>query len=123
GALEPPDLLLTWTEAEIEHEICRQLPPSAAFVCQRTGSGWDVRIELAGEPDSLFEHVDKRMALYAAYGHLWLRRQRPTPQGSQWDASVPRPTVASVNQYVQTTFADPEDLDPAQVASVYGLAS
>lgn len=62
------------------------------------------------------------MALYALYGQLWLKSHR-SPSGTQWDPGALRPSVASVTRYVQENLPDPEDLDPSQVAAVYGLTS
>lgn len=120
--MESPDQLLSWTDEEVAREIRRQLPASATFVCEWRGGTWTARLESDGAVTFTIEHIDHRMALYAVYGHLWLRDHRPPPQGSLWDASTPRPTTASVTRYVQSSFPDPEDLDPAQVASVYGLS-
>jgi hypothetical protein len=121
--LESPDELLSWSDEEVESEILCHLPASTLFVCDWHDGVWSARVESGGSLAFAFEHVDRRMALYAVYGHLWLRGHRPPPPGSQWDVSAPRPTIVSVTRHVQSSLADPEDLDPVQVASVYGLSS
>jgi len=115
--------LASWTDAEIEREIRRLMTPPLSFACEWDEGVWRARIFDAAAGLILHEDesVDRRLALYAVYGHLWLKDHRSQP-GSQWDASAPRPSVASVTRYVHSTLADPADLDPAQVAAVYGLA-
>jgi hypothetical protein len=120
--LEAPDKLLSWTDEEIEREIQRHLPVSCAFSCKWREGSWRARVESDDASVALeVENIDRRMAFYAVYGHLWLRNHRSEP-GSQWDSTTPRPTVASVTRYVQSSIAEPEDLDPDHVASVYGLS-
>lgn len=94
-----------------------------SFRCEWAEGLWIARILDATDGQVLHEYksVDRRLVLYAVYGHLWLKGHQTQP-GSQWDASVPRPSVTSVTRHVHSTLADPEDLDPSQVAAVYGLA-
>jgi hypothetical protein len=123
----PPDETIAWTDAQIEFEIARQIPDDSEFVCEWQENVWAARVEhrVDGEVQVSLSsvHVDRRMALYDIYGLLWLQGQ-PRPSGpSAWDPATPRPTVASVSGYVQSRIADPEDLDPEEVAAVYGIGS
>jgi hypothetical protein len=119
-ALVPPDELLSWTDEEVEHEIVRHV---IAYICEWRDGAWCVCIEVEGGAAFAAEHVDRRMALYDVYGHLWMKDHRGPAPGSPWDFSTPRPTVASVTQQVHSILEDPADVDPAEVASVYGLSS
>lgn len=120
-----PDELLSWTETQIEDEIRRIAPVDSELVCDWREGGWSARLERSSEQGSAVLqaslHVDRRMALYDVYGHLWLERQPRSPGASVWDTSAARPTTASVSRYVQAKYRDPEDLDPAEVAAVYGI--
>jgi hypothetical protein len=122
----PPDETLAWTDAQIEFEIARQLLDDSELVCEWQDCMWAVRIErhVAGEVQLVHSvaHIDRRMALYDVYGLLWLQGQ-PRPVGpSMWDPTTPRPTAVSVARYVQSILGDPDDLDPKEVAAVYGIA-
>lgn len=125
--MTPPDETLAWTDAQIEFEIARQIPDDSEFVCEWQEYAWAARIErhVGGDVQVVHSsiHVDRRMALYDVYGLLWLQTQ-PRPVGpSAWDPTIRRPTVASVSGYVQSLISDPEDLDPKEVAAVYGIGS
>ena len=119
--MTPPDATLAWSDAQLEAEISDHIPEDAEFVCEWLNDVWSARVERQGEAVHAATHLDRRMALYEVYGVLWLSLQpvatRPTP----WDPTLPRPTVASVSQYIRSQLADPEDLDPVEVAAVYGV--
>lgn len=121
----PPDETLSWTDAQLEFAIARNMPNGTEFVCEGVPGGWSARIERL-EPDGLrivhaVESIDRRMVLYDVYGYLWLRG-RPAPRkGSIWDPTTPRPTRAAVTQLVHERLEDPEDLNPEEVAAVYGV--
>lgn len=118
-----PDELLAWTDAEIEDEIRRLAPADSDLVCEWQEGAWSVRlVQLSGALHASL-HVDRRMALYDVYGHLWLERQPGASTGSAWSVASSRPTTASVSRYVRSRYGDPEDLDPSEVAAVYGLPS
>ena len=117
--MEPLDL--SWTDAQLEHEIARHVPESLEFFCEWRNVVWSARIESGSDVVHVSEHVDRRTALYAVYGYLWLKDAPPPVAGSSWDPGAARPTTASVSRYVQSLIADPDDLDPDQVAAVYGI--
>lgn len=124
--MEPLDELLSWTDAQIEVEVASHVEEGLEFVCEWRDGVWSARIEAVASPDAIprvlhaVENVDRRMALYDIYGYLWLRNH-VAPAGSRWDATTPRPTIVSVTQQVHGRVADPEDVDPDEVAAVYGI--
>ena len=69
------------------------------------------------------EHVDQRILLFNLYG--WLRQaEGPRPSHPLWRrrSEVQIPSQFGRKAYQgDTNIPDPEDLDPAEVASVYGL--
>lgn len=125
--MTPPDETLAWTDAQIEFEIARHIPDNAEFVCEWLENLWSARVERRVESDVhvvvASEHFDRRMVLYDVYGLLWLQAQPRPTRPSIWDPTTARPTVASVSSYVQSRVEDPEDLDPKEVAAVYGIRS
>lgn len=126
--MAPLDEILSWSDARIEAEIARGVPEDSDFVCEWEDTHWSARIEVLSptEPATVLhivEHIDRRMALYAVYGYLWMKGKPPPEPGSAWDPSSSRPTVASVSEFVRSMVADPEDLNPEEVAAVYGFPS
>lgn len=117
--MEPLDL--SWSDEQLEHEIVQHVPEPLEFVCEWREDHWSARIESGGEALHAAAHVDRRTALYSVYGFLWLREQTPPIPGSAWDPNGARPSIASVSRYVQSMVAEPEDLDPEQIAAVYGI--
>ena len=107
-----------WPLERIEAEIWALLEEGHSFVCEPTSEGWVVRVEDSAEA-VIWEggHIDHRLALFEAYGYL--RWQKHTPTGA-WASARPRPTIAEVVQRASEQIGDPEDLDPAEVALVYG---
>lgn len=123
-----PDEIYTWSDSQIEGEIATTLPEGVELVCSWKDGLWSVRGELVegGEVSVLWahEHLDRRMALLNTYAALWLKDKPPVPEDSPWSTERPRPTRQSVAQYVRRRqVSDPEDLDPSEVASVYGVSS
>jgi len=121
----PPDETLAWTDAQVEAAIVAVLPQGKEFACEWQDGLWVARVESQhdGAVTGVHEavHIDRRMALYEVYAVLWLERQ-PRPSGpNMWDPNVPRPTRASVSQFIQSRQSDPEDLNPVEVAAVYGV--
>lgn len=123
--MESPDDIRAWSDGQIEVEIASSVG-SLDFVCEWVGSAWVARIEVPGsesvEPKVVYqgESVDRRLALLNVYGYLWLKEQPAVAQGSMWDPTGRRPGQAPVRKREQD-IRDPEDLDPEQVAAVYGI--
>lgn len=123
--MEAPDELLSWSESQIEIEIVSSLN-DLEFVCEWEGSGWSARIETPvaeGERTHVIytaANADRRLALLDVYGYLWLKEQPAPIKGSPWDPEQARPSKAPVPKASQSV-ADPEDLDPDQIAAVYGI--
>lgn len=119
--LNVDDDLSTWSEDRIESEVLENLPADLKFVCKLLEESrcWEVSFERPnGEVDWSSGNVDRRLALFEAYGELWARNRKPpvgvwTPHG--------RPTKVSVQQHISQRYGDPADLDPEEIASVYGV--
>jgi hypothetical protein len=123
--LETPDNIVSWSDHQIEVEIASALH-DLEFVCEWVRPVWSARIETSvpeGQKPSLIhaaESADRRMALLDVYGYLWLKEQRAPVRGSLWDPEQERPRQAPVRN-IGPAVADPEDLDPDQIAAVYGI--
>lgn len=118
--MQSPDDARAWSDSQIEGEIARSVG-ALDFVCEWVGAAWVARIEApAGEVVYQGESVDRRLALLNVYGYLWLKEQPPVVQGSVWDPTTARPGQAPVPKPAQS-IPDPEDLDPDEVAAVYGI--
>jgi len=113
-----------WSLDEIRGEIERLLPEDWQF-----RDGWDqntlcwfVCFERFGEaPDPVLiwedSTSDHRINLLNAFGHLWTKLQ-PKPQpDSPWSRQQEL-TAEHVRQKA-LELADPEDLDPDEIKSVY----
>lgn len=123
--MTPPDETLSWHDDELEFEIARSTPESSEFVCEWRDGGWSARVERIDQGETrvlhAVVHMDRRMALYDMYGHLWLQSQPVPAKGSVWDPTTPRPSVSAVSRYVHEKWVEPEDLNPEEIAAVYGI--
>ncbi len=111
-----PSDIADWSADRLEYEIQALLPPNTSFTCEFQDVSWVGKLEGPGVSWRL-EHEDKVALLYSAYGLLWSKDRKPT--APQWSSDKDRPTVKSVTQYVADKFKDLEDLDPAEIDSVY----
>lgn len=115
----------TWSDDRIEAEIEHLLEDFPTKLVFHIGGEtyWDVWFEQEADPKILWRggHLDRRLALFEAYGYLWLQMNK-APTGV-WAPPANRPTVREVSQHVAERYSDPEDLDPKEVASVYGRNS
>lgn len=113
--------LHTWTEERLEAEIQELLPVGQMLSCQLSVENrcWEVAFR---DPEGLVvwsaTNIDRRLALFDAYGVLWASKREHT--AGVWSVHA-RPTKASVQQHVAQRYRDPEDLDPEEIASVYGV--
>lgn len=120
------DDISSWTEADVLEKLHSLLPEDCALEVVDTGSMWEGSLveQLSEGPEDfrivwVVEDFDKRSVLFRALEKLL--PQPELPPGDPWSPSKPRPTQASVSQFVAEKYADPEDVDPDEVASVYGL--
>jgi hypothetical protein len=109
-----------WTVPEIAARIYSILPADWEFIRGVTPDG----IPSAEFKDSGFviwqdTHLDERLLMLNAFG--WVFTKRPTMRHPAWiRGSIPggTPHVAASAPHLAPT--DPEDLDPAEIESVYG---
>jgi len=118
-----------WPEDRVVHEIERLLLPSERlFECHWSGESnlWVVQIfqkqEDGAKGDLVWSgaNFDRRFALFEVFGYLWLETTRPSVG---WREPSTRPTKVSVTQHMAEKYSGPEDLDPDEVALVYGRKS
>ncbi len=117
-----PEEVSAWSFEEILAETQALLPKgSAAEVRHHSGGYWVAFVERSTPEgkvvDGEEENPDRRLAPLNLYGKVWLG-SLPTPGGgSPWvrRRELNREAVTRM----ATGIADPEDLDPAEVASVY----
>lgn len=76
----------------------------------------DEKVEWVVEWDSF--HFDERTLYLNAFCWLWFREQ-PRPSRSVWAPRRGELTRKNVTQRILSSVADPEDLDPAEVRTVY----
>ena len=108
----------TWTIQEIVQEIGRILPAGQALV-EAVTDGWHVAtIERSEDATVLWtdRNADRKLVLLNAFGWLWLHNQKPKhpawkPREGNRPAR-PHPTRGP-------RVADPADLDPDEIRSVY----
>lgn len=121
--MKSPDDIRAWSDRQIELEI-KSSVGALEFVCEWVGTAWVVRLAPPGSETAQVvyegESSDRRLALLNAYAHLWLMGQPPAVEGSVWHPAKGRPGQAPVPKPAQR-IADPEDLDPQEVAAVYGI--
>ena len=114
-----------WSTAEIRGEIERLLPEGWVFEAgwDREAQQWTSRFYRL-EPDNddpvvewVDWHTDERINLFNAYGYLWVRRQPKPPLDSPWRRRKELTTEHVRKKALE--LADPPDLDPEEVKSVY----
>lgn len=113
-----------WSLDEIQGEIRRLLPKDHQF-----RAGWDPEVlcwhtcfeRFGEEPDPVVVwedwNSDERVSLLNAFGQLWAKQQPQLPPDSPWHRRQEL-TAEHVRQKA-LELADPEDLDPDEIKSVY----
>jgi hypothetical protein len=128
GALVAATLeeVTTWSPDEIRAAIRDLLPKGWAFEEKPfTEGSRRIRLLRPGEKELEVEwseyHIDARLLLLGAYGHLWLRQHQPH-RDSPW-VRRNNPTREAVTRRVNTSgrshIPDPADVDPDEVEAVY----
>lgn len=126
---DPEEDKSLWTETRLQDEISSRLPNGTYLTTDFENSVWVIRLireeqDLDRSREDVVwevEHFDKRYALFEAYGKL-----SPSPRvpvDDTWSPLKPRPTPETVTRSVVSKDPDPEDLDPAWIASVYDKSS
>lgn len=112
--------MAAWTLDEIRAHIRRFLPEGHTFHFGQD-DGWKARLE-SPDGEILWERtgLDERVLLLDAFGWLWVRRQGAPSVDSPWGRRK-GPEQKLVEQ-PPVQIPDPEDLDPAEVMSVYEAA-
>jgi len=118
-----PEEVSAWSFEEILAEIQVLLPPGSRVTSVSNPDGyWVVMVERdtpeGPEVDLREVNPDRRLAALDVFGQLWLRSAPQPSKDSPWvrrnelrQAAVPSRSIPRV--------PDPEDLDPAEVNSVY----
>jgi hypothetical protein len=115
-----------WTDADLIDQITSLLDKGTDMVCEPGETAWEVRFErnLVAEDGSETSEVlwsgqdiTMRGALFQAFAQVWT--PPPTQPGDPWALRPNRPTLRAVADKLSEKYADPEDLDPVEVASVY----
>jgi hypothetical protein len=108
--------MTTWTADEAEAQLRKLLPEGWSLVL-RQEEGWFSAYVLDGLGELQWSdwNADRRLLCLNGVGVMWLRGQKP--HHPAWrprrdNARPPTPPKADV--------ADPPDLDPKEVQSVYG---
>lgn len=108
-----------WTDEDLEAEILRLLPQEQTLSCLQKGSAlWEASF-IGPDEDILWHDEDfsRRGVLFKAYHQVW---EPPSAQQEEaWAPLRERPTLKAVAQHLSEQFADPEDLDPEAILSVY----
>jgi hypothetical protein len=108
-----------WSNDDINARILAQVPPGWKFALETTPEGWRATYQNA-QGDQVYseEHYALRILLAGAFIWLW-QRLNPVRVHPSWRATPSRPLVP-VRPYARSKpLADPADLDPARLRSVY----
>ena len=110
--------------AEAEMAIRAALPTSLKLVIQQ-GEGRLEATVLSAEGDELWfgASTDRRVLLFNAYGHI-LRAAGARPRHPAWQrkGEVQIPTQYGMKSHQgSVSIPDPEDLDPEEILSIYGI--
>ena len=119
-----PEEMLGWSITEIQAAIQQLVPAGWRFGREwQTERYWCVWFERdePGEPDPIIEwsdaHADERIALFNAFGHLWMKSQVKPPPDDTWHRRR-----LLTREYVQQKAMERTeipDLDPDVINSVY----
>lgn len=109
---------------EAELAVQAQLPPGFSLIFDLTPVEWLAR--LSGPDQRIVwqaSHPDKRILLFDFYGwflsHTGVRPKHPAWNRSGEVQIAPRHGVKAHQAHTQ--IPDPEDLDPSEILSVYGI--
>jgi hypothetical protein len=111
-----------WTLDELKVEIHQALPPGWSFNYgwNEDVDGWATIHDETGKTAWETAGVwDETLLLFNAYG--WLTTRNVEPKNPVWARRrgvVPKPVVGQYS-LPGVSVPDPEDLDPAEIASVY----
>lgn len=116
--MDLPEEIHTWTNEQIEAAVRSACPEGLEFDFSLEEGTWVVCF-LSEDEQVVWEssNLDPRLALYDAYGYLWAINQ---PQAKAQGVWVPKPQRPKAAVSPKVRVADPEDLDPEEIASVYG---
>ncbi len=111
--------IATWSIDQIRYEIVRMLPAGMSFRERQEGRLLHAFFFKTTEPEApplwTDNHTDPRLLLLTAFG--WLLSRNHKPSRPAWR---PRPETAHrVRPPGIPQVADPADLDPAHIRSVY----
>jgi len=113
--------MTAWEPEDIEAEIRLALPKDWSFQsgCSENG-GWAVIGDEEGQIKWETASVpDERLLLFNAYGWLTTRGMEPkNPAWARRKGVTPQPRIGQFS-LPGVSVPDPEDLDPAEIASVY----
>lgn len=110
-----PEEIVLCSPDEIRVEIRRLLRPGEQFTLDPS-QGYEVEIRAEEKVLWTSAGFDERLVLLDAYGWLWFRTREPAASTSLWvrKTELTREEVAR-----RAASPLPEDLDPAEIHSVY----
>lgn len=117
--------MTTWSAEDIRSQATALLPDGWALLCEQGVHGWwsATISEPSGSelvPVWQGSSADERIALFDAYGWLWLRSKPIVESNSPWVRRRELSRESVTNRVARgLDVPDPEDLDPAEVAAVY----
>lgn len=116
--MEPLSKISTLPTEEVLLELKAALPLDWLFDLKQIGGFWCASfIDDQGKVLWAEESTAYNIGIYSAYGWLWLRLNHQ-PRATAWASKMRSPTLTSRWSSVKTP--DPEDLDPNEIAVVYG---
>lgn len=117
--------VVAWSLDEIRGGIGALLPEGWIFEEKSVGQGSTrIRLLSPGENGPQVEwedyHIDLRILLFGAYGHLWMRQNQPHPD-SPWVRRRNPIREAILRQVFArpSNIPDPADVEPGEVEAVY----
>ena len=117
----------TWTDGYLAQQIQELLGEGKRLDCTPGEVAYEVRVLVLPQPESEEDPpldpeviwsdtaLTERDALFKAYHRFW----RPGKTDGVWSLRNDRPSLKAVAQKLSEKYADPEDVDPEEVASVY----
>jgi hypothetical protein len=115
----PPTLaeMTAWSVEEIQAAVRRALPDDWRFSGSRVGPFRATIRDASGSQQWSGEGLDERLLMLDAYAWLLLRDHK-APEEGPW-APRRRELTHRIVQADAEAFADPPDLDPAELDAVY----
>ncbi len=121
-----PEEVAAWSLEELRAETLNILPSGWVLVPDHNPLGyWEIRLQsVDAEGKQVVElevsNADQKLALLDVFGWLWFRSAPPPSVDSPWvrrhDPALPIARQAVIKG---SHVADPEDLDPAEIALVH----